>query len=303
MTLQESINQIVAFLESNAAEKANAACYKLLSQGVNLPDLLWLKGHALTRLHQAQEACDIYRAAWQKGCASNMFEYAEGDSILQLKDTENSAILIQIMEEMYNDQYRLNKIELPANPVIIDVGAHVGLFSILAQHKFPTSHVFAFEPMANTYAALQDNLIKNDCKNISTEQIGISGQDQILEFYGDEKDSACASAFLSSNKESLTARGMKLETIQTKSLDTIFVENKIEHCHLLKLDCEGAEFDILKNCQCLDLVDQIVIEVHLPTTSSIKTFAQAKEHLLGLMPHSLKKKPNITVCSLVQHTI
>ena len=42
-----------------------------------------------------------------------------------------------------------------------------------------------------------------------------------------------------------------------------FTEYEIESCELLKLDCEGAEFDILYHCgDCLPRIQQIAMEVH-----------------------------------------
>ena len=47
-------------------------------------------------------------------------------------------------------------------------------------------------------------------------------------------------------------------------LSDIFKENDIDNCDLLKLDCEGAEYDILYNTpeEILNKIDQMAIEVH-----------------------------------------
>ncbi len=47
---------------------------------------------------------------------------------------------------------------------------------------------------------------------------------------------------------------------------TIFSENKIERCHFLKIDCEGAEHEIIATTShaVFQRIDRIVLEYHLP---------------------------------------
>ena len=48
------------------------------------------------------------------------------------------------------------------------------------------------------------------------------------------------------------------------TLGQVMDENGINKCDLLKMDCEGAEYDILYNCppEYLQRIDQIAMEVH-----------------------------------------
>src|SRR5690606_4150668 len=47
-------------------------------------------------------------------------------------------------------------------PVIIDVGAHIGTFSILSFLKFPRSRIFSVEASQETYEVLEKNIRSND---------------------------------------------------------------------------------------------------------------------------------------------
>ncbi len=47
------------------------------------------------------------------------------------------------------------------------------------------------------------------------------------------------------------------------TLDEIFDDNKIVRCKLLKIDCEGAEYEILPNARALSRVDYLSGEFHM----------------------------------------
>jgi len=53
-------------------------------------------------------------------------------------------------------------------------------------------------------------------------------------------------------------------TIQCTTLQNLFLLNRISICKLLKLDCEGAEYEILMNCPRLVLskIENIIAELH-----------------------------------------
>ena len=63
--------------------------------------------------------------------------------------------------------------------------------------------------------------------------------------------------FFSSDSESIT--------VQSISLQRILDENKISSCKLLKLDCEGAEYEIIDSLpiEYFNKIENIVIEYHL----------------------------------------
>ena len=53
--------------------------------------------------------------------------------------------------------------------------------------------------------------------------------------------------------------------IDSVSLQKFFDENQIEYCDFLKLDCEGAEYEIIKNLplEYFKKIDKIIIEYHM----------------------------------------
>ena len=53
-------------------------------------------------------------------------------------------------------------------------------------------------------------------------------------------------------------------TVEATTLADLFTTYAIGRCHLLKMDCEGAEFEILHHCpdDVFAATDRIVLEVH-----------------------------------------
>ena len=66
------------------------------------------------------------------------------------------------------------------------------------------------------------------------------------------------------------------------SLKRIFDDNQIERCNFLKLDCEGAEYEIIKNLPSsyFEKIDKMVIEYHMADTHP-EFLTELKEILLS----------------------
>jgi len=71
---------------------------------------------------------------------------------------------------LYSNSYRINNL-LP-NSTVVDIGAHIGAFSINA-HLHGAEKIYAFEPFQNNYEILIKNLF-NFCKNYQSYQLGVT---------------------------------------------------------------------------------------------------------------------------------
>lgn len=165
---------------------------------------------------------------------------------------------------------------LPAGAVIVDVGAHIGGFAVWCSQRHPDSTIYAYEPHPGSFGRLRANLVLNGIQNVRAHPYAVAGQPgpRLL-----DSDYAFSTLYSTLPYDAETAgEGIAVEGV---TLDDIFRANHITHCDLLKLDCEGAEFEILLNAapETLDAIDQIILEYHDNRTGH--THPELVERLCG----------------------
>jgi len=162
-----------------------------------------------------------------------------------------------IIEMYIGKSYHTYIDKINQGSAIIDIGANIGVFSIFAAKKLNGDcKIFAFEPFEDNFRILSDNIKLNsvsDC--IIPQNIAVASSNGESILFIDEADNAM---------HSLISKGTKKVAVKTISLSTIFADNKINSCGFLKVDCEGAEYDILLNTppDILNKINIISIEYH-----------------------------------------
>ncbi|MCC5929017.1 MAG: FkbM family methyltransferase [Cyclobacteriaceae bacterium] len=145
------------------------------------------------------------------------------------------------------------------SPVIIDAGANVGYFSLYAFSKFPNSRIIAFEPISKNLTLLHKHAALNPKYDLTIDENAVFGHQTTLTMSYVDNDlyTTGASVFERKNTDAL------LE-VQAISLADIFKKYQLDTVDLVKLDCEGAEFDILYNCpdEIFAKIKYLTIEVH-----------------------------------------
>lgn len=170
---------------------------------------------------------------------------------LYLTDSSDLAVLNEIF---VNDEYGIS---IKGEPeVIFDLGSNIGLSAIYFKLKYPQAKIYAFEPDPNTYK----KLIKNtkQFKDIFCYNIAVSDKNGKTEFYSCSGQSMSSSLVNRDNIESCS----KIY-VETRDLDTLINEFKIKEIDLLKFDIEGAEFNVFNNFQNLNIIKNMIGELHL----------------------------------------
>jgi FkbM family methyltransferase len=144
--------------------------------------------------------------------------------------------------------------EIGPNETVVDVGAHIGAFTVYAAQM--AGRVFAFEPTEENFAHLTANIESNALKNVTAIRAAVSGSSgtrQMFILEGDHMGSLYP-----------LEHGDRQTTVESTTLECFFAEHGIDRVHFLKLDCEGSEFDILLNAPdtLLAKLDKISMEVH-----------------------------------------
>jgi FkbM family methyltransferase len=147
---------------------------------------------------------------------------------------------------------------LPVKPVIVDIGGYIGDFSLYVAH-YLDAKVIAYEPTPENFDLLKKNVAMNALDGkVTFYNKGVGADDGNLTLNITRGDGAVhVSGFLYGD-------AIEQITVPSVSIKTIFSENSLEHIDLLKIDCEGGEFDILCSLTdaLTDRIDRIVFEYH-----------------------------------------
>lgn len=123
---------------------------------------------------------------------------------------------------------------------VVDVGAHVGYYSLLAAKKVgPTGHVFAFEPEPMNYDLLIKNAELNGYQNIVAVQKAASRREGTAKLYLTALDNGRHSVY----DHNLPQTGSRV--VETTTVDALLEEQGWPAVSLVKIDVEGAELDVM----------------------------------------------------------
>ena len=149
-----------------------------------------------------------------------------------------------------DDEYKLSLIKDENIKNIVDVGANLGMFSIAARIAFKDANIHSYEPNPNNIPTLVKHGEEFNFKTYE-EALGLQA-------------GRCKLAFSTSHDTSARISNKDEGPIVLSDLDTVIHRFKNKKIDLLKLDCEGAEFEILQNSKALEHVRFISMEYHLP---------------------------------------
>ena len=124
----------------------------------------------------------------------------------------------------------------------IDIGANIGYFSLLASVLIGESGgVVAIEPNPNTFTRLVRNIGLNGIPNIRAVNVAASNRSCEMTIYEPEGDCGAATIF----KELVQQRSaLREQRVFVKSVLSILTASEIEHARVIKIDVEGAEWDV-----------------------------------------------------------
>lgn len=123
--------------------------------------------------------------------------------------------------------------------VFFDIGANVGLYSLVVANNFTRMEIYAFEPIPDTMKELKDNLMKNNLQGNTIHLV-----DSAVSNYNGVAD--ITSDFHGSNY--ITTADSKINHISVPciSIDTFVKINNITKIDFIKIDVEGKEDLVLE---------------------------------------------------------
>jgi FkbM family methyltransferase len=175
--------------------------------------------------------------------------------------------LYQVFKEIFlEDVYNIEAVvkQMPPKPVIIDIGANAGFFDVLILSKIKHAKIFAYEPIPRNIHQIRTTLEANPSMkdHVVVHQVAVTGtaSDKIDLYIESENDnSVIASIFADFN----TSNANKI-SVDTITLTDILLKNDLTEVDILKVDCEGSEYDIFYNTDpaVIRRAKMILLEVH-----------------------------------------
>lgn len=144
---------------------------------------------------------------------------------------------------------------IPLGGVVVDVGAHIGSFSLYAVSKRKARRVVSYEPCPDNFEMLKMNVESNNLNEvISPVPKAVAGKHEFRTLYLSEF----------SGSHSLFSGVGKAIQVECVTLKEVLDDNGIDHVDFLKLDCEGAEYEILQTIDesTLNRINMVGMEFH-----------------------------------------
>lgn len=202
-----------------------------------------------------------------------------------------------IAHELFLDhQYRYcDEVIKRAKGAVIDIGGHLGFFSLYASLLNPTVPIYCFEPHIGNFELLKKNLKDNRVRNVTAKNLAVSNQIGEVDLLISKED-------LNHSIVRAIEPTNEVQKVQTITLEKIFDRHHIGHCDLIKIDCEGAEFPILEDSPpaIFDRVSHIFLEYHdwVPNGDHrrLKKFLEARGFKVENYPNSKMKELGFLWC-------
>ena len=146
---------------------------------------------------------------------------------------------------------------LPKDSLFLDIGANLGIFSLLASRHLSNGRVLSFEPNPRVFDDFRQNIRLNQCENITAHNYGISDTTHCQTLWVDPRHTGAGSL----RERSTGSIEIKLVAASEAIAPVLAHHNGRVLC---KIDTEGAESHILTalaKCGALDALQQIYLEI------------------------------------------
>ena len=142
-----------------------------------------------------------------------------------------------------HETYILTKFTPKGGDVVIDIGAHIGLYTIISSKQVGnTGKVVAIEADPDNFEILKRNIALNNLTNVLPLNYAVFSAKTKIKLYEQ-------SASFKYNSVMLTRANTKNENyaeVNADTLDNILKQNGVNQVDWIKIDVEGAEFEVLK---------------------------------------------------------
>jgi FkbM family methyltransferase len=161
-----------------------------------------------------------------------------------------------LVEETYRDVLPL----LPRRGLrVVDIGANLGSFTIWLSQAAQVTEATCFEPEPDSFRLLRFNLARNGCAFAHTLEKAVGGKSRTVQIALNEDSPGGTNIYSSAAGQAQ----LQATTVNVMALSEWLAQTPGTF-DLLKMDCEGSEWEILRHTSQSDLARfrVVVAEVH-----------------------------------------
>ena len=190
---------------------------------------------------------------------------------------------IYLKDKYESDQITFleKKIEENDIKIFIDIGAHMGFYSInLSKKKI---NIYAFEPILENFTQLKKNILVNKIYNIKTYNCALSNIRKLVTMWVPDKKRTGGFAIFNKDDEALKKYEMK--NVNTKVIQSDIGDNLLDikkSIIAIKIDVERHEEEVLHGISNLLRDNKIIIQIEIFDERKRKIFSllESKDYYL-----------------------
>ncbi len=175
-------------------------------------------------------------------------------------------VILRHLNTSFQKVYFPAEIQLSKGDVVLDVGAHHGIFAMELSSRYPDISIFSFEPDKTSFRYLRINKRLNRGRNITVINVGL--------------DATSGTAFIVKSEEGswgnfvIRNDSHQAEKIQTLSVANFIDQYEISEVKYIKINAEGAEFILLPEIFRLKIFPVYILLFAHPEQGNIKELIQ-----------------------------
>jgi len=150
---------------------------------------------------------------------------------LIVADVRGSIATGIILHELSRDDYGLRQIEFGFGDIVVDIGAHVGVFSMYLAKRYPFLSIISFEPTPCNFVNLKRNLQLNGVGNVHACNLAVTADGRNIQMLVDPRNTGGASGFVQT-----ATPEQQVFAARSTTLDAIFADYGLTSCKMLKID-------------------------------------------------------------------
>lgn len=250
---------------------------------MSLRKMLWTvtkvagKADAPSRYLQNVAKYYLFRKILKRGCSLRLRR-----DLTLVSDGRSASTGCAVLFDVYYEPRLMHFLVdwLRCGDVFVDIGANIGIYSLLAARRVGAGSVLSIEANPMVFAHLARNVAANGLQNVRIVNCAVA--ETSGELFFDPVDGDCEGRLVIGGTQELTEGFL---TVDAEPLPVVLRSQSLHAVSCMKLDVEGAELAVLAGAQDLLRVQRPVVMIDYYERSVAESLYD-----LGYAPYRYKRK-------------